>query len=695
MCALLLSAPLLADQPALELSPMVRGPLSLTEHLAVLEDRDGKLTLADVQSTALAGQFVRNAVPGEAITLGNTRSVFWLRLRLANPTSQIQERLLEIRSSTISHLTLFHPDSAGDYQALETGAALPFDSRAYSNRFFVFPLQLAPQQQQFYYLRLSSLQPLVVQARLWEPKAFYRYERNDYQSQALYFGLALAIVLFNLLLYVSLGNRVYLLYVFSCASMALAMVALTGLGKEFLWPSSVLWANIAGSVGASITGFAMLLFAREMLNTASVAPRLDRCLKGLALCWVLIVAGFFLAPQSMVTAFNLLLALTSLALVATALVCAFRGERSAYFFLLAFSSLALGALVTALRGFGWLPTNLLTLYAVQIGSAIEMILMAFALADRFNLARREQERAQAARLRAEQQLTENLRTSERQLEARVEQRTAELTQSLQQLRQTQAELLNAEKLASLGALVAGVAHELNTPIGNALTTASALEHATRDFNAVVERGEMRKSTVTLFVDNATQMAELISRSCLRAATLIGSFKQVAVDQTSEQRRRFDLRTLVDDNINALRPSFKQTQWRIEIEIAEGIELDSYPGPLGQVITNLVQNALKHAFQGREQGLLKISAIARQEVAELHVRDDGNGMPPEVLARIFEPFYTTCMGQGGSGLGLSISRNLVTGVLGGSLTATSQPGLGSQFRVLLPRSAPTTTLPTEH
>ena len=676
----------------LVLEPDQPGPamVSLTEYLGVLEDPTGLLTLAEVQSPSRAGQFVFAATPAEALNMGNTRSTFWLRLQLDNRAERVTERVLEIRSSDISRISVFRPGSV----AVETGAGFPLDSRAYANRFFVFPLQVPAKTQQLIFLRVSSQQPLSVQARLWEAEAFHRYERNDYQWQALYFGLAIAIVLFNLLLYVSLGSRIYLLYVFSCASMVLAMVSLTGLGKEFLWPDSQLWANIAGRVGASVSGFAMLLFAREMLNSRRVVPHLDRLLRLLALAWILVVGGFFLAPRSMATVFNLLLALTSLAIVATALVCAARRQRSAYFFLLAFSFLALGAVVTSLRGFGLLPTHALTIYAVQIGSAIEMILMAFALADRFNLARREQERAQTARLLAEQQLTENLRTSERQLEARVEQRTAELTKSLQQLRQTQAELLNAEKLASLGALVAGVAHELNTPIGNALTTASSLEHSTRDFQQTVERGELRKSTMNNFVDNAIQMTELISRSCQRAATLIGSFKQVAVDQTSEQRRRFDLRKLVDDNINALRPSFKQAPWQVEVDIADGIEFDSYPGPLGQVITNLLQNALKHGFEGREHGQLKITANARLEVAELQVADDGNGMPADVLARIFEPFYTTRMGQGGSGLGLSISRNIVTGVLGGTLTATSQVGYGSQFSLLLPLSAPNTGVSAE-
>ncbi len=395
--------------------------------------------------------------------------------------------------------------------------------------------------------------------------------------------------------------------------------------------------------------------------------------------------GFLINYQSLIQAATAFYGAASLMIIGCAIYCALKRQRSAYFFLAAFAIIGIAGAMNSMRFLGWLPTNLITQNGLQLGSAIEMIIMALALADRFNSLRRDNERAQHALLQAEQRESESLRESERELENRVKQRTRELSSSLEQLKQTQAELLQAEKLASLGALVAGVAHELNTPIGNALTTATALEDATKSFQTAVVKGELRKSTMLNFVDNAVPMSELISRSCQRAAALISSFKQVAADQTSEQRRLFDLRTLVDDHIAALRPSFKQAPWLIAIDIAEGITFDSYPGPLGQVINNLVQNAIKHGFEGRDQGTLTISAKLQADAAEIRVSDDG--MPADVLARIFEPFFTTKLGHGGSGLGLSIARNIVTGVLGGSLNVSAQPGLGTQFCLRVPLRAP--------
>lgn len=280
------------------------------------------------------------------------------------------------------------------------------------------------------------------------------------------------------------------------------------------------------------------------------------------------------------------------------------------------------------------------------------------------------------------------------LERKVDQRTRKLVDAnrtlehtLAELRATQDHLIQSEKMASLGQLVAGVAHELNTPIGNALVTASILEAAAKELQATVLHGELRKSALLYYVQSNIPMVELISRSCERAADLIASFKQVAVDQTSEKRRVFDLRQLVEDNVAAVRPSFRRMPWNIALDIPAGISCDSHPGPLGQVIANLVQNAVLHGFAGRDRGTLTITATARGDTVEMVFSDDGCGMPAEVLKRIFEPFYTTRLGQGGSGLGLSIVLNIVTGMLGGTVHAASAPGDGTRVTVSMPVAAP--------
>jgi len=291
-----------------------------------------------------------------------------------------------------------------------------------------------------------------------------------------------------------------------------------------------------------------------------------------------------------------------------------------------------------------------------------------------------------------QQLVKDLGAVNENLELLVAERVEALSNTIATLQQTQHDLVEAEKLASLGALVAGVAHELNTPIGNALVAASALQDQMKEMETYINEGQLKKSTLTEFMRNGASTAGLVQISCERASTLVRSFKQVAVDQTSEQRRPFNLRALIDDVATMLRPAFRNEPWQIVIDVPSDIECDSYPGPIGQVLTNLLQNAAVHAFgehDTHDGAHVRIHAKTLNGLIELSVEDDGCGMPTDILMHIFDPFFTTRLGKGGSGLGLSVSRNIAIGVLGGSLTATSKPGIGSCFVLIFPAIAPYT------
>ncbi|MBK7004290.1 MAG: hypothetical protein IPH37_03420 [Burkholderiales bacterium] len=286
-----------------------------------------------------------------------------------------------------------------------------------------------------------------------------------------------------------------------------------------------------------------------------------------------------------------------------------------------------------------------------------------------------------------QQLVKDLGAVNENLEHLVAERVEDLSITIQTLQQTQHDLVEAEKLASLGALVAGISHELNTPIGNAMVAASALQDQMNQMQVAIADGQLRKSTLTEFMRDGASTAELVFKSCERASSLVRSFKQVAVDQTSEQRRTFNLKALVNDVVTMLKPTFRHDPWHIDTRIPDAIECDSYPGPLGQVLNNLVQNAIFHAFEGRDHGHLHLSANCTNGMIEICCEDDGRGMTADVLAHIFEPFFTTRLGKGGSGLGLSVSRNIAVGVLGGTLTASSIPEMGTCFVLTFPVVAP--------
>jgi signal transduction histidine kinase len=220
-----------------------------------------------------------------------------------------------------------------------------------------------------------------------------------------------------------------------------------------------------------------------------------------------------------------------------------------------------------------------------------------------------------------------------------------------QLKETQAQLAAHEKLASLGSLVAGVAHELNTPIGNSLLMASALQDKTGTLAARFARNDLKKSDLAGWIAAAREASALIVRSLHAAADLVNSFKQVAVDQAGTQRRRFGLAQACHEIVATMMSGVRRAGHALEVRIAPGIKMDSYPGPFGQVLINFVNNALLHAFDGPGGTMVLTAARVDGERVRIEFRDDGRGIAQEHLARIFDPFFTTRMGQGGRGHGV--------------------------------------------
>lgn len=268
---------------------------------------------------------------------------------------------------------------------------------------------------------------------------------------------------------------------------------------------------------------------------------------------------------------------------------------------------------------------------------------------------------------------------------------SELQDTLQALRTAQDGLVQSEKLAALGSLVAGVAHELNTPLGNALTTASALHENAVVMGQAQAEGALRRSQLQEFLTSSVDGSDLVLRNIRRAAALVESFKQVAVDQSTLRRSQFNLQDLVAETLATLSASFKHQPITLVQEVAPDLLLDSSAVPLVQVLTSLVQNAALHGLGQREALHITIAARSAQRdgVAgvELVCQDDGDGMDEQVAHRAFDPYFTTRFGKGGSGLGLYIVYNLVRSALGGSIHLTSTPGHGACFTIWLPLRAP--------
>jgi PAS domain S-box-containing protein len=284
------------------------------------------------------------------------------------------------------------------------------------------------------------------------------------------------------------------------------------------------------------------------------------------------------------------------------------------------------------------------------------------------------------------------RTAElRQAKEDAEHVNEELSTALDNLSLTQEELVRRDKLAALGALVAGVAHELNTPIGNSLTMASSMSERTAALRRDLDGG-LRKSELAAYLDQAASADEVVLRNLNRAAALVDSFKRIAVDGAGSQRSRFRLGDVVAELMQSVQGPLRQRGLELIEDVDHWLEMDSYPGLLAQALRHLIDNSLTHGFGAPQpangQGSITLSAHDSHngEIA-ITLSDTGAGIAPENLARIYDPFFTTRMGAGGSGLGLYITHNIVTGVLGGRIDAASAPGHGASFMLRLPRSAP--------
>lgn len=263
------------------------------------------------------------------------------------------------------------------------------------------------------------------------------------------------------------------------------------------------------------------------------------------------------------------------------------------------------------------------------------------------------------------------------------QRAVELAQTLENLEMTQAHLIESEKMASLGGLVAGVAHEINTPIGIGVTAASTLADHTEKAVAAYESKQLKGSALTTYFDIALRSSRLILNNLDRVSELVQSFKQTAVDQTHLEQRRFEVKKYLQDTLLTLMPHLKKTPHHILVSGDEQLEINSYPGALSQVITNLIMNSLRHAYPEDKAGTLRFDITEDNHLVKIVYSDDGCGIPAQHLGKIFEPFFTTARAQGGTGLGLHIVYNLVTQKLQGTIQVQSEIGVGTTFILRLP------------
>lgn len=457
---------LFASDKILNLGQINESPISLTDYFSVLEDSSTNLNVDDVLKPGLANTFkpTSPSTDPNGLNYGFTNSAYWLRISLSNNGEKLSERLFEISYPRLANIEFYEFEKGIRINSITTGIKTPFATRPYKNRNFVFPISIAPNTEKVILIRVQS-RLLQIPARLWTPDSFHEHELKDYISQAGYFGIMAAMIVYNLFLFLSLRDQLYLQYSLFVIFVALATASENGLALQYLWGNSTDWATKSILEFYSLASFSFLPFLRRMLNTAEIMPRANRFLILLTFVWIIFAVGLTMFFSLFFKIHLFLLVITLISILGVVFYGVYKRQRSAIIFLLAFSVFFLVMPANILYSLGLFNSSLSQGQLTQFGSTVEVMLLAFALADRYTMMRKEKEEAQ-------QSLVENLKQSERNLEERVNKRTVELLETnktlestLNNLKDTQEQLVQSEKMASLGQLVANIAHEINTPIG--------------------------------------------------------------------------------------------------------------------------------------------------------------------------------------------------------------------------------------
>ena len=632
-------------------SPHPKG-VGLAPYFDVLEDPSQTMTLADVQARSAAHLFRGGLGDGTSVKLGYSQSAFWLRLKLANPGGKPLARLIEVANPTFGYVAFYHPDASGNYYAEHTGVQLPFASRPYRHRHFVFPLTLEAHSEQVVYLRVHSITPMSVLAKLWTPDTFRAVERSDYIGQAWYFGIVTAMAVFNLLMFVTLREVIYLRYVGFILAMALTLATQNGLVKEFLLHDAPWWSSVGTVLGFCLTLIFALGFMRHMLNTAKVTPTLDKVAR--AMTGVLLLAALWASwdIRAVIEPATLFFAAVAMFVLGTGIACALKRQRSAYFFVAAFAIVCLAGVLAAMRSVGLVSPSFLTENALRIGSAIEMLLLAFALADRFNVIRREKIVARREASRIQRRLVETLKTSERLLERRVAARTAELDHKNAELSQAMASREDVERIAR---------HDIKTPLGS-LTAAPALLRAGRTMGAHEE------TILTMMEKAASRALDMVNLSLDLYQMENGSyvFKPATVN----------LSDLVLSVVQDLSVHAQSKAVTLSLNgHAPPVYVQGNDSLCYSILANLTKNAIEAA---PEHTAVDITLRNGPQVV-LQIHNAGE-VPAAIKSRFFAKYGSNGK-AGGTGLG-AYSAQLLARVQGGTLAMQSTLEAGTTLTLSL-------------
>jgi two-component system NtrC family sensor kinase len=673
------------------------------QSVSILEDSTKHLDFNSIQKSAGFIQS-RTQVPN----LQLSTSVFWLRFTIKNESPE-NHLLLSLDYPTLNVCEFYYPVS-GVYNSEKVSDNNPFDKRKYKHQDFLFDVKIAKHSTSTFYLKVQSNEQMVLPLVLGTPQMIAETKLTRDLLWGVLIGILLVMILYNTFVFISTKDVSYLYYVLYTLFIALTQTSLSGYTYRFMFPNSPVLFNMGIIIFNALGGIAFSLFARSFLGIKDKMPMMGKVFNFITLLYALTIivrlCGFALVSYRM-TDFCALVVTVSTYIVIIKL--SLNGYRPAKFFLLAWTMFFTGIVLFVLRNLGILPYNNYTNYTMPIGTAIEVILLSLALADRINIFKAEKEKSQEETLKALQENEKIVREQNIVLELKVTERTIELSESnhelnhtLENLKQTQTQLVEAEKMASLGQLTAGIAHEINNPINFVTSNINPLR---RDIELVLEamtkienvglsdasipdklqqineyKEELDFDYLTLEIrhlinginEGATRTAEIVKGLRFFSRLDEDSLKKADINEGLKS-------TLVIAN-NLLNNRIK-----INKEFGELPNIECYPGKLNQAFLNIISNAayaVQKRFENNVGGEISIITSHDEQNVFIRIKDNGTGMDANTLKKLFEPFFTTKDVGEGTGLGMSIAYNIIKKHTG-TINVTSVQGEGTEFTLQLP------------
>ncbi|MBB2151324.1 sensor histidine kinase [Pedobacter gandavensis] len=689
------------EAQVIQLNSTENTQINISDQVSTFEDPSAKLSLEEVIKKA---EFRPNY--NKIANFGLTKSQIWIRIKIADP-KMASDYYLQLKSPNLDKVVFYYPEK-GQYKTVKSGNEVSILLRDIVHQDPIFRLRTTSDTTT-YYLKVAASSPITLPLFIGSYSVIMQGLAMESNVFSLYMGLIITMFLYNIFIYSTVRDRSYLFYVVYIFSVGFTQLCLQGYAFSLLWGDNPYLNNQGLVFSIVFVGITSILFTKEFLHVKNFYKNVNTYMNVLIvlylICFGISLSGYPVAAQM---ALQLLTIVASISVIVTGIIIYRKKYRPALYFTISWSCFLIGVIIFILKDVGILSYTFLTNNAILIGSGLEAVLLSFALADKINIFKKEKEESQSEALRI---LTENEKLVREQnvlLEIKVKERTealeninTSLNDALSNLKETQSQLVDSEKMASLGQLTAGIAHEINNPINFVTSNIKPLQMDIDDLNELIDMYEKidpaqdlnsQLSTIENFKrsidldfvrEEIKSLLSGIGEGAKRTAEIIRSLKNFSrLDENDT--KPVDLNEGLDSTLVLLRSTFPGN---LQIVKNYGTlpKVECMPGKINQVFMNLISNAIQ-AIKGKEspaaEELLSINTWQEGEEVKISIKDSGSGMSEEVKQKIFEPFFTTKDVGEGTGLGLSIVFRIIENHQG-HIDVVTKVNQGTEFIITLP------------